>query len=38
MLRFFIRRLLLAVVTFLSSLVPALKAANVDPISSLRAE
>jgi ABC-type antimicrobial peptide transport system permease subunit len=30
--------LLLAVVTFLSSLVPALKAANVDPISSLRAE
>lgn len=30
--------LLLGIVTLLSSLVPALKAANVDPISSLRAE
>jgi predicted permease len=30
--------LLLAIVTLLSSLVPALKAANLDPISSLRAE
>ena len=30
--------LLLAIVTLLSSLVPALKAANVDPISSLRSE
>jgi predicted permease len=30
--------LLLGLVTLLSSLIPALKAANVDPISSLRAE
>lgn len=30
--------LLLGIVTLLSSLVPALKAANVDPISSLRSE
>ena len=30
--------LLLGIVTLLSSLVPALKAAHVDPINSLRVE